>query len=170
MRAPCYGAGGDLGRWQRIAEAAISIGSKTSPTCAEAWGLSAAADFLLAYSGSERRVHISGDCSMLVRFCAEQGRMREFLAQRVAERALARFAGAGWSCAWTIVPRKHNCAADSVAKRARSKSIARSDTVSDTRERYARVSWFAHGSVAPLAQPQLAPRISQGRGLAAVRS
>ena len=107
---------GELGRWQRIAEATISIGSKTSPTCAEAWGLSAAAHLLLAYDGSERRVHISGDCPMLVRFCAEQGRMREFLAQSVAERALARLAGAGWSCAWTIVPGKHNCAADSIAK------------------------------------------------------
>ena len=100
-----YYSRGDLGRWQRIAEAAISIGRKMSPTCAEAWGLSAAADLLLAYSGSERRVHISGDCSVLV-FCAEQGGMREFLAQRVAEHALARLAGAGWSCAWDHRPQE----------------------------------------------------------------
>ena len=94
-----------------------------SPTCAEAWGLSAAADLLLAYGWSERWVRISGDCLMVVRFCAEQGRMREYSAQRVAERALARIAGAGWSCAWTVIPRKHNDAADSVAKRARGRAV-----------------------------------------------
>ena len=156
---------GDHGRWQRIvAEAAISIGSKTSPTSAEAWGLSAAADLLLAYSGLERKVHIGGDCSMLMKFCAEQKKMREFVAQRVAERALACLAGAGWTCAWTIVPRKHNCAADFVAKRARGRALARNDADFGTCERRARVSWFVHGSGAPVAQPQLAPCIPQGCG------
>ena len=130
---------GDHGRWQRLGIAAISIGSKTSPTAAEAWGPSAAADLFLAHGGTDRKVHISGDCSMLMKFCAEQGRMREFVAQRIAERALARFAGAGWSCAWTIVPRKHNCAADSVAKRAHSKARARADAEPSTRDRHARV-------------------------------
>ena len=141
------------GRWERIAEAAVSMGCKMSPTCAEAWGLSAAADLLLAYGGSERRVRISGDCLMVVRFCAEQGRMREYSAQRVAERALARVAGAGWSCTWIVVPRKHNSAADSVAKRARSRAVGRGDSDSCPPVRRARVSWYADGVAAPPAQP-----------------
>ena len=36
--AVLWGRGG-LGRWRRIAEAFISIGSETSPTCAEAWAV-----------------------------------------------------------------------------------------------------------------------------------
>ena len=149
------------GRWERIAEAAVSMGSKMSPTCAEAWGLSAAVDFLLTYGGSERRVHISGDCLMVVRFCAEQGRMREYSVQRIAERALPRIAGAGWSCAWTVVPRKHNCAADSVDRRARCRAIAQRGSASCPRVRRARVSWFVDGFAAPPAQPWLAPRVSR---------
>ena len=148
-------ARGELGRWRRIAEAAISIGSKTSPTCAEAWGLSAAADLLLAYGGSGRRVHISGDCLMVVRFCAEQGRMREYLAQRVRRRACSCEA-----CRRRMVVRldcrpqeAQYCAADTVARRARCRAIARSGFFSCPHERRARVSWFTHDFAAPLAQP-----------------
>ena len=155
---------GDHGRWQRLGVAAISIVSQTSPTAAEAWRLSAAAHLPLAHSGSDRKVHISGDCPMLLRFCAEQERMREFVAQRIAERALARLAGAGWSCAWIIVPRKHNCASDFVAKRARFRAFARTDVEPSTRDRHARVSWFMHSSDTPAAQPQVAPSNSQGCG------
>ena len=155
---------GDHGRWQRLGTAAISISSKTSPTAAEAWGFSAAANLPLAHGGTDRKVPISGDCSMLMRFCAGQRRMREFVAQRIAERALARLAGAGWSCAWTIVPRKHNYAADSFAKRARSSALARADTEPSTRDRHARVSMFMHSSDTPAAQPQLAPSNPQGCG------
>ena len=144
---------GDHGRWRRFGVAAISIGSKTSPTAATAWGLSAATDLLLAHGGTDRKVHISGDCSMLLRFCAEQGRMREFVAQGIAERALARLAGAGWSCIWTIVPRKHNCAADFVAKFARIRVLARADAEPSARDRHARVSWFMHSSDTPRLNP-----------------
>ena len=143
----------ELGGWRRIAEAAISIARKTSPTCAEAWGLSAAADLLLAYGGTGRRVHVSGDCLMVVRFCAEQGRMRECSAQRVAERALSRIAGAGWSCAWTVIPRKHNCAADFVAKRARRQAIAQRGPALHPRMHHARITWLERDLAAPPAQP-----------------
>ena len=144
----------DLGRWRRVAEASIGIAGKTSPTCAEAWGLSAAADLLLAYGGTGRRVHICGDCLMVVRFCAEQGRMRECGAQRIAERALARIAGAGWSCAWAVIPRKHNSAADSVAKRARRQAAAMRGQAPRPHAHRARVKWLESDLAAPPAQPQ----------------
>ena len=47
---------------------------------------------------------------------------------------------------------------------ARVAGLFREATRFPTRERRAPVSWFAHGSVAPAAQPQLAPRVSRGRG------
>ena len=144
----------DLGRWRRVAEASIGIAGKTSPTCAEAWGLSAAADLLLAYGGTGRRVHVCGDCLMVVRFCAEQGRMRECGAQRIAERALARIAGAGWSCAWAVIPRKHNSAADSVAKRARRQAAAMRGQAPRPHAHRARVKWLESDLAAPPAQPQ----------------
>ena len=98
-----------------LARATIALPAETSAQIAEAWGCRVALDLLLQVLADDRSARVSGDNLAVVRFCADQGRLRRPSMQAALAPALARVLGTGWGIEWLAVRRRLNQAADALA-------------------------------------------------------
>lgn len=80
-----------------------------------AWGAAVGLRLLRMQGGTRRLAHVAGDCPAVVRWCAGAARLRDASIRVALGAGLADTTASGWRVEWTVVPRRANVDAHTLA-------------------------------------------------------